>query len=57
MWLGTGFGAGRAWEEADGESTRELTSPDVTDMLLANFRRGDRPSPVQDGLRRVRNER
>ena len=57
MWLGTGFGAGRAWEEADGESMREPTSPDVTDMLLANFRRGDRPSPVQDGLRRVRNER
>ncbi|KAK5943935.1 hypothetical protein PMZ80_003216 [Knufia obscura] len=39
VWLGTGFGAGRAWEEAD-----------------ANFRRGDRPT-VQDGLRRIRNER
>jgi MICOS complex subunit MIC10 len=34
VWLGTGFGAGRAWEEADGEDTgHEELAQQTTDSI------------------------
>lgn len=49
VWLGTGFGAGRAWEEADGMRLILVASVDImADMKPASFRRGD--SPVRDAL-------
>jgi hypothetical protein len=40
VWLGTGFGAGRAWEEADGMFPTEPTSKDMLNMAYSEFQAG-----------------
>ena len=58
-WIGLGFGAGRAWEEADGVCSRRKVTLNVgrpdADFLcgVATFKKGGTPMG-RDGLRLVR---